>query len=132
MLIMGALAMISRRAKVTVGIISFIAVASIAIAALGPVTLSVFTPEQVDPNKVVTFSNTVPQTVSGSDLVVNESAFPTVKGTEIHSAIPGAVQGSIHDITSFTVSFNYFDTGIDGPGTVNVNSFGATSNFFNY
>jgi len=121
-----------RRPASAIAAIGLLMIGGISVWALGPISLNFFTPEMVDPNKVVTFKNANSQNLNGSDLVVPAPNFPATKGVELHSAIPGAVAGSIHDITSFTLSFNYFDTGADMPGTVNVQSFGAVSNFFNY
>ena len=75
--------------------------------ASGAVTLNFFVPEHLDPNNVVTFLNTNPRNVNGADLTVNNPLFPNVKGIEIHSAIPGAMSGTIQDINSLEISFNY-------------------------
>jgi hypothetical protein len=119
--------MISRRIKISLGALAF-ATFAVGAFALGQISLNFYVPETVDPNAVVTFTNTNTQTVSGSDLTVPAVDFPAMKGVELHSAIPGALPGSIRDITSFTMRFNYFDPMADAPGIVNVQSFGATTN----
>jgi hypothetical protein len=104
-----------------------LSLSSVAGWALGPITFNFFTPESLDPNKVISFTDTNTQTASGTDLVVHAPDFPTMKGIELHSRVPGDLPGTIRDITSLQVSFNYFDPDTHMPGMVDVQTFGSTA-----
>ncbi len=70
----------------------------------GTIDLHFFHPEAIDPNLVLTFQNTNPLFSKASDLL--NSGYPTQKGLELHSAIPG-VNGGIIDITEVKICFNF-------------------------
>lgn len=80
------------------------------------ITLNYFVPENIDPNEVVTFSNTTPFNIAGDDLVTGS---PLTKGVEIHSAMPGS-HGGILDIDSVILTLHY-----NGPLQVVSNGFGT-------
>lgn len=91
------------------------------------ITVTFFTPEHVDPNRVVRFNDTEMQSISGADLAVPTSQLEAKRGVEFHGAIVDPKLNAAYDITK--LDFDFFYNGVEGD--VLVQSFGGPGNVTN-